>query len=119
MQVNSALYFAINNLTHFEKHKTRTDHYATFMIKLVISQFINSAINWLIISFIYPSDILSSTGLAVKITNFIAISGLTSIPLNALNTNWLFKKLGLWFYYVGLKGLGKVNKFQCRLNKEY
>ena len=54
-------------------------------------------------SFIYPSDMLGSTGLATKIANFIAVSGLTSIPMNALNTNWIFKKVGLWFYYVGLK----------------
>ena len=117
MQINSLLYYVIVTLNRMERHKTRTDHYATFIVKLVISQFINSAMNWLIISFIYPSDMLSSTGLATKIANFIAISGLTSIPLNAINTNWLFKKLGLWFYYVGLKDKQTVNKFQCRLNK--
>lgn len=119
MQVNGLLYYAIVSLTNLERHKTRTDHYSTFMIKLILSQFVNSAINWLIIWFIYPTDILSGTGLAIKIANFIAVSGLTSIPMNAISTPWIFKKLGLWFWYVGLKKRTSVNKFQLWLNQEY
>lgn len=119
MQLNGLLYYAIVSLNNSEKHKTRTDHYSSFMVKLILSQFVNSAMNWFIIALIYPSDILSGTGLAIKIANFIAVSGLTSIPVNAISTPWLFKKLGLWFWYVGLKKRNTVNKFQLWLNQEY
>lgn len=97
--INNLLSMVIKELTTFEKHQTGTDHNLSLVIKLLISQFFNTAMIYYIISKILPKPMLSSAGLVVTITSLITVSGFIQIATNAIQIPAILRWFNLWRKY--------------------
>ena len=73
------------------------------IIKLLISQFVNTALIYYIISRIVKEDFLSTTGLVVEVSSLIVVSGVIQIGTNAANIPALLRRIKLWWYYGGME----------------
>lgn len=87
--INYILSFVIQKVTEFEKQKTKTDQIISLITKTVAAQFLNTAVIYYIISiaatnFLPPekNSPLSDTGLVMKVTSLIAVSGFIQIMTN-------------------------------------
>ena len=117
LAINYILYIIIIELTNYESHKTRTSHLLSLIIKLLVSQFANTALIYYIISRIMQEHFLSSAGLVIQVTSLIAVSGVIQIVMNFINLGAIMRRIWLWWYYGGLDKNSTVNKFQVNLNK--
>lgn len=80
--VNYILGKVIKFLTDRERHESKTKYMISMVIKMFISQFLNTAGMYFLLSFNQGNHYLLNDGLVVQISNLMIISGLISIPLN-------------------------------------
>lgn len=77
--INFILGSSIEILSDMERHKTKSLRLTSLIIKMVISQFLNTAIIYSILFLMKPSNPLGTFGLVSKITSLVTISGLISV----------------------------------------
>ena len=86
--INFGLEIAIQKLTEYERHMTKTDEILSLIVKTVIAQFLNTAIIYYVISLIADNILLNDStslgdnGLVVNVVSLIAVSGAIQIALN-------------------------------------
>jgi hypothetical protein len=92
-------------------------------MKLLITQFINSALVYYLITVISYRPYMTSAGLIVQASSLILTSGFINIGMNILNIPFLMRKVKLWwkYRYYGFKGKQnlEVPTFQVKLNKDF
>lgn len=69
----------MQTVTVYEKHETKTNFQLSFMLKLLISQFITTAIMYYVISLIFPGYMWEQSGLIPQMSSLILFS--TFMPL--------------------------------------
>ena len=82
--VNGFLESTISNITAYEKHETKTNYQLSFMLKLLISQFITTAIMYYVISLIFPGNMWEQSGLIPQMSNLILVSTFLPIGMTIL-----------------------------------
>lgn len=94
------------------------------IVKIFISQFINTAFIFYLIQVYNRRPYLSSAGLVIQVSTLIIVSGCISIFTNAINMPFLMRKFRLWYKYGHIK-YSKSNRnkeiptYQIKLNKDY
>jgi hypothetical protein len=78
--VNFAIKLAIDKLTDLERHKTKTQKVSSFIVKNVLSRFINTAIIYYILALLHQ-DIgpLTQEGFVMKVMGLVGVSALVQI----------------------------------------
>ncbi len=121
--INYGIGYVVQNLTSFEKHQTRTNHLTSLVVKLLISQFINNALVYYIVTVISNRPYMTSAGLIVQVSFLIVFSGFINIAMNAVNIPYWMRKFNLWWKYRYLTFKDKKNvsvpTFQIKLNKDF
>jgi hypothetical protein len=116
--INFILAAVCQKLTEAEQHNTKTDYIISLTIKSILSQFLNTALIYYIISVVATitlpdkSSPLNDNGLVMKVTSLIAVSGCIQILLNAVQIGTIFSCL---LNKLEFKG-ETVNMFQVELN---
>ena len=100
--VNYGLSTLIKNLTRQERHLSRTNYILSLIIKTVISQFINTAVLYYVMSRILNDSFTSKVGLVLQVTSLFLISGGFNIFLNLLNLKAMWRSLKLFCKYRNL-----------------
>ena len=114
--VNFILSAVIYYLTDGERHKTKSDHTTSLIVKIVVSQFINTAIIYYILARTHPEvEVLSENGLVVKVMSLVAVSGLVQIGMNIAQPGALISFVLNKCKYSRDK---EINMFQVQLNKQ-
>lgn len=91
--INLLLSYIIQILADSEKRLSKTGTLVSLITKNVISQFINSALIYYLITFVTPASFLfEMKDLKSKVESLIVIPGLIRIAINFVNAKYLFKK---------------------------
>ena len=121
--INEGIAMINSELTKYEQHKTRTRLLTRQIIKMLSTQFINTAIIYYLISTIKRKPLMSSTGLVLQISSLLAVSGIMQIVMNLINIPYLSRKWMLCSDYnyrdYNASKNKNVNTFQVNLNKAY
>lgn len=120
--INNGIYYIALDLTEYERHKTMTNKLISLIIKIFISQFINTAFIFYLIQVYHHRPYMSSAGLVVQVSSLIVVYGFMSIFNNAVYFPFWLRKLNLWYkyrYIMFSKAEQEVPNFQIRLNKDY
>lgn len=91
------------SLTEYEKHETKTDYQLSFMIKLLISQFVTQSIMYYVISLISPDLIWEASGLIPQMSNLIIVSAVMQTVLNMINIGSVIQCISNWCKFKGQK----------------
>jgi membrane associated rhomboid family serine protease len=89
------------------------------VVKLLITQFINTALIYFILSKIIPKPVLSTAGIVLQVSSLIVVSGFIQILTNAAHIGALMRSVLLWWKYSNVEEDQPIRKFQVRLNKEF
>jgi hypothetical protein len=73
------------SLTEYEKHESKTDYQLSFMIKLLISQFVTQSIMYYVISLLAPDLMWEASGLIPQMSNLIIVSAVMQTVFNFVN----------------------------------
>ena len=82
--VNGFLESTNSTITVYEKHETKTNYQLSFMLKLLISQFLTTAIMYYVISLIFPGAMWEESGLIPQMSNLILVSSFMPIAQSVL-----------------------------------
>lgn len=78
--VNYAVKLAIDKLTDLERHKTKTHRVSSFIIKNLLSRFINTAIIYYILSVLHHEiGPLTQEGFVMKIMGLVGVSAFVQL----------------------------------------
>lgn len=97
--INYGIYYVVKDLTEYERHQTMTNKLTSMIVKIFISQFINTALIFYIIQVYNHRPYLSSAGLVIQVSSLIIVSGLMSIFTNAVNIPFWMRRIKLWYKY--------------------
>ena len=101
--INYGIYYIVKDLTEYERHKTMTNKLTSMIVKIFISQFINTAFIFYLIQVYNHRPYLSSAGLVIQVSTLIIVSGCISIFTNAINIPFWLRKIRLWYKYGHIK----------------
>lgn len=111
--VNIGLSFAMDKLTESERHTSKTNHYASLIIKNAFAQFLNTAVIYYIISLLHPEiDPLTENGIVVKIMSLVAANGFIEVFWNMMSPKWIVSNC-----QSSRKKKHTAKMFQINLNK--
>ena len=99
MVINYGLKEIIYQLVRWEKHKIKSDEKFSLIVKLVVSQFINTSLMYYIVSLFRSTGSnswVTPSGLIPQISVYFVTSGIIGIGLNILNFPVLLRKFNLW-----------------------
>ena len=91
--INFILSYSIELLTDMEKHKTKSDRLNSLIIKIIVTQTINTAFIYYIIWLMTPSSPLGKAGLVKNVFDLVLVSGFISVVLQIFPPNYLATKL--------------------------
>ena len=111
--INYILSYSIELLADMEKHKTKSDRTGQLILKIVITQTINTSIIYSILFLMKPVAPLSTYGIVNKINSLIVISGLISVVLTIFPISMITDCLNRRKYTADKQ----INLFQIQLNK--
>jgi hypothetical protein len=97
--INYILGVIVKHLTEYERHQTKSNFIFSHVVKVVLSQFLNTTILYYVAANVTHSPYLSEEGLVVQVSNLFITSAVIQVGLNALNTGAttvFFKK---WLKY--------------------
>jgi len=97
--VNYGISVVNTGLTKYEQHKTRTQELTSLIAKMLISQFINTAFIYFLITKIKSRPLMSPAGLVLQVSSLIVVSGVIQIVMNFVNIPYLTRTGMLWWYY--------------------
>jgi hypothetical protein len=114
--INYVLAYAVEILADSEKHKTKSDRVGSLILKIVISQFLNTSIIYSILYLIKPVDPLSTYGIVSKVASLIIISGLFNLVWYiVLPTSTIYSLIYRYKYPADKP----INLFQYQLNANF
>ncbi len=100
-----------------------TNKLTSMVMKIFVSQFINTAFIFYLIQVFNHRPYLSSAGLVVQVSFMIVVSGFVSILSNAINFAYWFRVIKLWYNYGittnKIQGFKEIPTYQVKLNKDY
>lgn len=103
LALNAFLSTLVTLLTNWERHQSKAHAKSSLVGKLLIMQFLNTAIIYLALSYIRDEDetgIMSKEGLIFQISNLLIMSGFIQIFNNVVNTDFILRwVLLLWKYW--------------------
>ena len=120
LTINYFIQLFVYKFAVWERCVSKTDEKFSLVLKLVYSQFVNTAFIYYFVALLNNrtnDDLLSAAGLVYQVSSLITTSGVINIISNLLNTDAILRKLTLWWYYKG-KG-DKINEFQVHLNQKF
>ena len=94
--INFILSTSIELLSDMERHKSKTDRLASLIIKIIITQTINTAFIYYIL---LPKNPLYAKGLYSAIFDLVLISGFLTIVLQMFPPSYIVKKIINAFKY--------------------
>ncbi len=89
--INYVLQIVAEFLTVQEKHQTKSDEKSSLILKLVITQFLNNAIIYFIVSLLNNKPYTAPAGLIYQINSIILLSGVIQIWINLVYPMALWK----------------------------
>lgn len=114
--INYILSYAVEILADSEKHKTKSDRMGSLILKIVISQFLNTSIIYSILYLIKPVEPLSTYGIVNKVASLIVVSGLFNIIwYMILPTSTIYSLIYKYKYTPDQP----INLFQYQLNAAF
>lgn len=120
LTINYFIQLFVYKFASWERNVSKTDEKFSLVLKLVFSQFINTAFIYYFVALINNKtndDLLSASGLIYQVSSLITTSGVINIISNLLNTDAILRRLKLWWYYKGKDD--KINEFQVNLNQKF
>jgi hypothetical protein len=112
--INFILSYSIELLADMEKHKTKSDRLTSLIIKIIVTQTINTAFIYYIIWVMTPTNPLGKAGLVKNILDLVIVSGFISVVLQIFPPSYLAKKFINDYKY---KDKDYINMFQVQLNE--
>lgn len=119
--INTFLSFLVYILTDWERHQSMANQKASLVAKLLVTQFINTAMVYIALSKIRGDDsneLMSEQGLVYQISSMLVLSGFINILTNLINFGeiyqWVYLKYLLWG-----TDPNDIPMFQVTLNREY
>ena len=112
--INFILSYSIELLADMEKHKTKSDRLNSLIIKIIVTQTINTAFIYFIIWLRTPSSPLGKAGLVNNVFDLVLVSGFISVVLQIFPPSYLAKKFINNYKY---KDKECINMFQVQLNE--
>jgi hypothetical protein len=82
--INYIIGYSVEVLADMESHKTKSERSGSLLLKIVITQTLNTSIIYSILYFIKPIDPLSTYGLVTKINSLVLVSGFISVVWQVL-----------------------------------
>lgn len=114
--INQILAYTVEILADSEKHKTKSDRVGSLILKIVISQFLNTSIIYSILYLIKPANPLSTIGIVNKVGSLIVVSGIFNLVWYAiLPTSTIFSII----YHYKYTPNTPINLFQYQLNANF
>jgi hypothetical protein len=115
--VNFSITLAIDKLTDLERHKTKTHKISSFIIKNVISRFINTAIIYYVLAVLHQSiGPLTQEGFVIKVMGLVGVGALTQILSDLIRPSVILKFFRNAFS-ASSESENEVKSFQVRLNR--
>lgn len=103
-------------MTYVESHQTKSNQIVSHIIKVAISQFLNTAIIYYVSCLIIGSPYMSEDGLVVQVSSFFITSAIIQIVFNLVNPFAVWVSIKKWFKY---RNETTAPIFQCDLNREF
>lgn len=91
--INSILSYSITLLADMERHKTKSDHLNSLVIKIIVTQTINTSFIYFILYLISPSNPLGKAGLVKNVFDLVLVSGFISVVQQIFPLGYLLTKL--------------------------
>jgi hypothetical protein len=115
--VNFAITLAIAKLTDLERHKTKTHRVSSFIVKNLLSRFINTAIIYYILAVLHQ-DIgpLTQEGFVMKVMGLVGVSALVQILSELIRPEVLLEFLSNTFSSASAEDEESKKLFQIQLN---
>ncbi len=89
--INYFLSLIVKQLTEYEKHQTKSNFVFSHIVKVVITQFINTSIIYYVSSDIAKSPYLSEEGLVIQVSSLFLTSAIIQVILNLINFSAIIK----------------------------
>lgn len=112
--INYILSTSIEVLADMERHKTKSDRTGQLILKIVISQFLNTSIIYSILYLLKPMMPLGTYGMVNKINSLIVVSGAINIAFQIVLPSYTIPYFLNKRKYTDDK---PVNMFQIQLNQ--
>jgi hypothetical protein len=119
--INYVLSLVVYEFAKWESHYTYTREKFALVLKLAVSQFVNTALIYYIISVFADKDnddLLSASGLVYQITSLITTSGIIQIFSNLAYPSAIMNDFFLWWNHTRHEG-EEIQLYQVHLNKAY
>jgi hypothetical protein len=114
--INYILGVIVKILTEYEQHQTKSKFIFSHIVKVVLTQFINTTIIYYASSNLTQSPYLSEEGLVVQVSSLFLTSAVIQIALNIINPSAVIVSAKKWLKY---RNKTEAPIFQRDLNQEY
>jgi hypothetical protein len=113
--INSMLSIIVKHLTEYERHQTKSNYLFSHIIKVVMTQFINTTILYYVSSTMTHSPYLLEEGLVIQVSSLFLTSAIIQIFLNLLNPSAIIQTASKFLKY---RNKSEIKMFQRDLNIE-
>lgn len=120
--INFGLQTLSYKLTEWEHHQNKSNEKFSLTVKLVITQFLNTALIYFILSVIRQENktgLMSQEGLVFQVSSLIVTSGVIQIIMNIIDIPAVIRILYIKWFYRGKSDDDEINEFQVHLNRTY
>lgn len=120
--INFGLQTLSYKLTEWEHHQNKSNEKFSLTVKLVITQFLNTAIIYFILSLIRQENktgLMSQEGLVFQVSSLIVTSGVIQIIMNMIDIPAWIRIIYIKWFYRGKADDDEINEFQVHLNRTY
>jgi len=97
--INFILSSSIELLSDMEKHKTKSDRLSSLIIKIIVTQTINTSFIYFILYILTPTNPLGKAGLVKNVSDLVIVSGFISVVLQIFPPGYLIAKVQNYFRY--------------------
>ena len=97
--INFILSYSIQLLADMQKHKTKSERLNSLIIKIIVTQTINTSFIYFILYLIAPKNPLGKTGLVKNVFDLVLVSGFISVSLKIFPPSYLYTKLRNQYKY--------------------
>lgn len=112
--INFILSYSMEILADAEKYKTKSGRLSSLVIKIIVTQTINTAFIYYTLWLMSPSNPLGKTGLYKNVFDLVLVSGFIGVFLQMFPPIYLVKK---WINNYKYKDKELINMFQAQLNQ--
>jgi hypothetical protein len=116
--VNYVIKLAIDRLTQLERHKTKTHKVSSFIVKNILSRFINTAIIYYILALLHQNiGSLTQEGYVIKVMALVGVSAFIQVLTELVRPEVLFDLVTKSFTSTPIEDDAKKS-FQIQLNEQ-